>query len=279
MPTQIAKKTCYVTMGFGRKTDFPTGRVLNLDATYRTIIKPAAEEVGLRCIRADEISITDWRVSERETYEQLLRADVVLVDLSTANMNALYDLGVRHALRPFTTIVIAEEQFLTPFNVNSIAILRYKHLGESIDYGEALRFRKVLAEAIGNAFKRERHSDSPVYTFLPKLVSPSTAAVSGIEYVAPNVDVERPPDSYSELIGRAKEAESNGDFLKAKMMLNSLADIKPGDPYIIQRLAFVTYKSKYPTKRAACNPRPPYFERHRDSRLVGCCPQTTLEHH
>jgi hypothetical protein len=36
-------------------------------------------------------------------YEQLLKADVVVADLSTSNRNAIYELGVRHALRPYTT--------------------------------------------------------------------------------------------------------------------------------------------------------------------------------
>ena len=42
-------------MGFGKKTDFRSGKLLNLDATYNEIIKPAAEELGIKCVRADEI--------------------------------------------------------------------------------------------------------------------------------------------------------------------------------------------------------------------------------
>ena len=29
----MSEKICFVVMGFGKKTDFATGRVLNLDAT------------------------------------------------------------------------------------------------------------------------------------------------------------------------------------------------------------------------------------------------------
>ena len=43
----MAKKTCFVSMGFGKKTDYYTGRSLDLDKTYRNIIKPAATEAGL----------------------------------------------------------------------------------------------------------------------------------------------------------------------------------------------------------------------------------------
>jgi hypothetical protein len=40
------------------------------------------------------------RLIDVPMYEQLLEADVVATDLSTSNRNAIYELGVRHALRP-----------------------------------------------------------------------------------------------------------------------------------------------------------------------------------
>ena len=47
--------TCFVVMGFGKKTDFETGRTLDLDKTYKYIIKPAVIDAGMECTRADEI--------------------------------------------------------------------------------------------------------------------------------------------------------------------------------------------------------------------------------
>ena len=46
---------CFVIMGFGQKTDLATGRVLDLDKSYRNIIKPAVTAAGYDCVRADEI--------------------------------------------------------------------------------------------------------------------------------------------------------------------------------------------------------------------------------
>ncbi|EIW5013100.1 hypothetical protein MEE52_002440 [Klebsiella pneumoniae] len=54
-PSSAKKKLCFVIMGFGKKTDYKSGKTLNLDATYYEIIKPAAEECGIECIRADEV--------------------------------------------------------------------------------------------------------------------------------------------------------------------------------------------------------------------------------
>jgi hypothetical protein len=44
-------------MGFRKKTDFETGRTLDLDKSHKNIIKPAATAAGLECRRADEIPL------------------------------------------------------------------------------------------------------------------------------------------------------------------------------------------------------------------------------
>ena len=41
--TDDVRGTCFVVMGFGKKTDFESGRTLDLDKTYRNIIEPAAQ--------------------------------------------------------------------------------------------------------------------------------------------------------------------------------------------------------------------------------------------
>ena len=140
------KKKCFVVMGFGEKTDYRTSRVLDLDKTYKHIIKKAVQDAGLECVRADEIPHAG--TIDMPMFEQLLQADLVIADLSTSNLNASYELGVRHALKPRTTIIIAEEQFASPFDTSHIATLRYRHDGKVLDIEEVERFRAVLAKAI-----------------------------------------------------------------------------------------------------------------------------------
>src|ERR1051326_963507 len=155
--------TCFVVMGFGKKTDYPTGRVLDLDKSYTYIIKPAAVAAGYECKRADEIQHAGN--INVPLYQQLLNADVVIADVSTYNPNAFYELGVRHALKPFTTITIAEDKLVFPFDVGQVAIRTYHHLGEGIDFGEVERMRAELQEAI-EAIAPQAAYDSPVYAFL-----------------------------------------------------------------------------------------------------------------
>ena len=163
------KKRCFVLMGFGEKTDFKTNRKLDLDKTYR-IIRDAVEEAGFECIRADDIVHTG--VIDKPMYEQLLNADVAIADLSTSNENAIYELGVRHALRPHTTIVLAEDQFKFPFDLNHLLIRSYVHLGVGIEYSEAERLKDEIMTAL-HVITEKQDVDSPVYTFLPQLQPPS----------------------------------------------------------------------------------------------------------
>ena len=138
--------SCFVIMGFGEKTDFQSNpqRVLNLNRTYEDIIKPVVKEAGHTCVRADEIIHST--VIDKPMYDNLLSADLVIADLSTANVNAVYELGVRHALRPQRTIVLAENNFSFPFDLNHLSILKYEHLGKEIGFTEVMRVREKLKE-------------------------------------------------------------------------------------------------------------------------------------
>ncbi len=275
-----AQKTCFVVMGFGKKTDFETGRILDLDKSYQNMIKPAVLAAGLQCIRADEIVHSG--LIDVPMYEQLLNADVVVADLSTSNKNAFYELGVRHALRPFTTIIVAEDGIKTfPFDVNHVAVRQYHHLGEDIGYGEVMRFQAMLTDAIRQLVAQNPvNHDSPVYTFLQGLVPPAlqkiqeaalaaAAQASGGRDAATGAAAAEAA-THSMLMAEVDEAQAQGDWAQTKALLDMVrkrqaksrallrqaATVAPiqddcEDPYILQRLALATYKAALPTEAAA----------------------------
>lgn len=253
-------------MGFGTKTDLATGRKLNLDKSYQALIKPVVENKGLLCVRADEIKHSG--TIDTPMYQQLLMADVVIADISTANPNALYELGLRHALRPRTTIVMSEEQLSYPFDLNHILINRYTHLGENIDYFEVLRFQKLLGETLDNVLQTEE-PDSPVYTFLDNLVPPSLQRQA--EQVAKQVgdaikasdasgNLEEEKETLSLLVKQAEDVLHKKQFILARslfeaayQMANAEAEVKlvASNSYLIHRLALCTYKAKLPDEITA----------------------------
>lgn len=74
------KKLCFVIVGYGRKTDFESGRTLDLDKTYLNIIKPAIESAGYQCIRGDEV--LESGVIHRSMYGLLIHADLIIANIN-----------------------------------------------------------------------------------------------------------------------------------------------------------------------------------------------------
>jgi hypothetical protein len=239
-------------MGFGKKTDYPTGRVLDLDKSYKYIIKPAAEAAAYECVRADEIQHSGN--INVPMYQQLLNADLVIADVSTYNPNAFYELGVRHALKPFTTITIAEDKLVFPFDVGQIAIRTYHHLGEGIDFGEVERMRAELEAAI-RAVGAQAACDSPVYTFLKDLQPPGIAKAEAqrAALAAPTGVQPAGQPTVRSLMDQVDAAFQRTDFATAKSLLTVVHTMMPNDVFVIHRLAFATYKSKLPTSLDALN--------------------------
>ncbi len=271
--------TCFVVQGFGKKTDFTDGRVLDLDASY-AIIKEAVESAGLHCLRADEIQHSG--TIDVPMYQQLLQADLVIADLSTYNVNAAFELGVRYGLRPYATIIVAEEGFKNPFDVGHIVIRRYKHLGEDIGTKEAKRFRDDLKQTITDILAKGA-TDSPVYTFLPDLTPPwakpavggallsptpvSTALPAtasapapappmvkrdGMAFALPrSADDEPIPHTAKANLEQAEAMLQTSDFTGACALLQEVRKQRPNDSFVIQQLALATYKSRQPTPETA----------------------------
>jgi hypothetical protein len=258
---------CFVVMGFGTKTDLATGRKLNLDKSYQALIKPVIEAKGMECVRADEIP--DSGNIDVPMYKELLKADIVIADLSTANANAFYELGVRYALRPRATIVMSEDQLCFPFDVNHMRIKKYTHLGESIDYFEVLRFQKLLGETLDYVLKNTEEPDSPVYTFLNGLIPPALkdkaeAVATEVKEAIANSPTEKDNNkqdpTLATIVQRGEQAIKHKQYSLAKIFFNSAIELSKCDnqtnissnnAYLYQRLALATYKALEPNQLEA----------------------------
>lgn len=258
-----SQMTCFVVIGFGRKTDFTTGRVLDLDRTYEQLIRPAFDRVDVNCFRAIDANLTGS--IDSIMYQWIYQADFVIADLSTLNANVFYELGVRHAQRPNTTVIIAESVLMQkiPFDLSSFVIHQYKHDGEEISEPERQRFVDYLAGVLRKIVdaeserrrrsKAERQADSPVYTFLPGMEPPRYTFK---QYLAPPPYVppaKRPEklaeegDSLGSIMEAAEHAKANRDFENAirlfkKAIEMDTRDKEKPDIFLAQRLALVTYK-------------------------------------
>lgn len=240
-----SKKICFVIMGFGKKTDYSTGKTLDLDKTYKNIIQPAVESSGYQCVRADEIQ--DAGIIDKSMYALLMQAELVVADISTFNPNAIYELGIRHAVRPYSTIVIKEEEGKIPFDLDHTRIFHYKHLGEDIGADEALRCQAALAETIDRVTKNSL-IDSPLYDFIKDINPPK---IPPAEYKRIIGDLAERETHIFAIVEKAKDHMLEGEFVEAAKLWDKAAETVPSEDYFLQQQALSIYKSKEPSEATA----------------------------
>lgn len=236
----MIERTCFVVIGFGKKMDYSSGRMIDLDKTYEYIIEPVFKNLGFLCFRACDIKHSG--VIDIPMYENILKADFVLADISTLNPNVLYELGIRHAVKKNTTLIISEKELKYPFDLSHIIIDHYEHLGTAIDYGEVQRFRALLEEKVKSLMDNPK-VDSPLYTLFPLLNSPSFSAQE-IEDIKRNIDED---GSLSDMMTEAEQAKNSNNYEKVIEILQKAKQLNQDNILVIQRLALATYKSKIPT--------------------------------
>lgn len=149
---------CFVLMPFGLKPRISGGSI-DFDAVYRELIAPAIEAAGLEPLRADEEMAGG--IIHKPMYERLILCEYAVADLTTANANVFYELGLRHAVRPSSTILIfAEGGGQLPFDVAPLRALPYG-LGPNGAPVDVQRHQPALTERLNAA--RQAMTDSPVF--------------------------------------------------------------------------------------------------------------------
>jgi len=152
-------KKCFVIMPFGKKKDID-GTEIDFDHVYHELIKKAVENLGVECERCDEIP--DAGAIPKKMFRGIFDADVAVVDITSLNPNVFYELGVRHALHKYVTVVIRKNSDQPiPFNIRGLSILGYDLGGE--DQLESVR--KQIRVLIQNGLDKQ-NTDSIVHDAL-----------------------------------------------------------------------------------------------------------------
>lgn len=155
-------KNCFVSMPLGTKQDARTGLTVDFDRVYAEIVAPAIE--------AAQLSIRSWRSAsagasmQKQALGDIMSSDILLADVTTANPNVMYELGVRHASNRGPTVLIGAAGGLSTFYVEFLQTIIYDPV-EDLSRPEA--FRSRLSEALRTAARRAE--GSPLYEFFPGL--------------------------------------------------------------------------------------------------------------
>lgn len=205
---------CFVLMPFGMKPD-GSGRMIDFDLVYRSIIVGAIQAAGLEAIRADEEVIGGS--IHKPMFERLMLCEYAVADLTAGNPNVLYELGIRHALRPRSTTVIFNEGSPLPFDLAPLRGVPYR-----LDAPE--KASAILTQRLTEA--RQCGEDSPVYQFLADLPRPE------IDHA--KTDIFRDQVDYAkkmkERLASAREKGKGGleDIRAIRSELGNLLDAQAG---------------------------------------------------
>jgi len=208
------KPLCFVLMPFGKKPD-SSGRIIDFDDVYRSIIAPAIERADLDPIRADEEGIGGS--IHKPMFERLMLCEYAVADLTTGNANVFYELGIRHAVRPRSTTIIFCEGTYLPFDVAPLSGIPYR-----LDAAD-----KAVSTIQERLIKcRQPNDDSPIYQLLDGIPRPE------IDHT--KADVFRDRVEYSKRCkarlfqARAKGEKGREDILAFRRELGSLLDVESG---------------------------------------------------
>lgn len=157
-------------MPFGEKPG-PDGTLIDFNRIYDELIRPALDDAGLYPFRADEeMRAGDIRV---DMFQELLIADLVVVDLTIDNPNVWYELGVRHALRSRGVVLISGGRATKAFDVYTDRKVAYHLRDGGLDPATLDDDRKNLCEMIAKTMESwQGRKMSPVYNLIPALVEP-----------------------------------------------------------------------------------------------------------
>jgi tetratricopeptide (TPR) repeat protein len=161
----------FVIMPFGKKKG-ADGSIYDFNAIYTQLIRPALEAAGFEAFRADEETTSGDILTDM--FQELLLADLCIVDMSIDNANVFYELGIRHAFRKRGIVHIQAGRAYMPFDVFNVRTIPYHITPEGVPDPAFLEKEKA---AISRVTRDTWASDaeavhSPIFNLLDGLVEP-----------------------------------------------------------------------------------------------------------
>jgi hypothetical protein len=152
--TTAEKKKCFVIMPFSQTTLEHTKEYW--DNHYDKFLKPLIESASLEAYRAYPLRID----IVEQIVKDLITAPIVVADLTDANPNVYWELGVRQSFK-YGTITIAQRGTPLPSDIVSKGTLYYVSQ-QSTGYTQNVEFVTHFNEALRDCLKNPESPDSVV---------------------------------------------------------------------------------------------------------------------
>jgi hypothetical protein len=166
----MARK-CFVIMPYGTKPD-ADGKDINFDEIYDCLIKEPVEELGLECIRCDEISLAG--TIQKKMFQHIYDCEVAVVDITSLNPNVFYELGVRHALADSVTVLMRRRNTRLPFNIQDLAVIDYDETSPARVKEHKTQLKKFIQNGLASGVK-----DSPIHDVLNLRIVTEAKIITG----------------------------------------------------------------------------------------------------
>jgi hypothetical protein len=229
------RAVCFVDMPFGKKPDLASGVEVDFDQIYEAAIEPTIVQAGLEPIRGDRERTGG--IIHAPMFGRLLLSDFVVADLTLANPNVFYELGIRHTARPFTTIPIFAAIHAIPFDVALVRAIPYQlEKGKLSDEG-AVNLRTDLGARLQEAIHGAVSKDSPLFQLIPNF--PKIDLPHEVTEIFQ--DQVRHSEEFRNRLAEARAKSSDSERLAALQVIRqSLGDLKlaPGEILVDLMLSF-----------------------------------------
>ena len=161
----------FVIMPFGTKKG-SDGSPYDFNAIYAQLIKPVLEAAGFEAFRADEETTSGDILTDM--FQELLLADLCLVDMSIDNANVFYELGIRHAFRKRGVVHIQAGRAYMPFDVFNVRTVTYHVTKEGLPDRDYLDKDKAAITRVCRStwISEPERAHSPIYNLLTGLIEP-----------------------------------------------------------------------------------------------------------
>jgi nucleoside 2-deoxyribosyltransferase len=132
------ENTCFIVMPFDSL----------FQTQYERVIRPAVEELGLKCIRGDEIYSKPQIMAD--VWKSIRKSRLIIAELTGRNANVFYEIGLAHAIGKPVILLTRNEDDVS-FDLKS---LRYRYYdvndpfwGENLHKAIQSMVQNVLEEA------------------------------------------------------------------------------------------------------------------------------------
>jgi len=164
----------FVVMPFGVRTSVQGNSTssIDFDAVYSHLIRPSALDAGWEVTRIDEV-VQPGPIADAYLKE-IYFADLVLADVSIANANVFYELGLRHAISTGGTLLVALTGTQLPFDISHLRVIFYQ-FGDERELQPA---KRLLTQALLEYDPVGAPSVNPIRRFLEGLGAATSPSLS-----------------------------------------------------------------------------------------------------